>query len=396
MTYQTHEEHIEARTRALSTLLEVSYTVASTLEMEPLLGLILDQLNAVVECNETSIWLLDGDDLILAAIRGVEDADEIQNVRFNLEDATVHREVFHSQEVIIISDLQSNSPEARRFRGSTDSRHMSALRNIRSWMGVPLVVKDRTIGLLGLGHIEPDRYSSRQAELAYAFANHAAVAIENATLYESAQELAAVEERQRLARELHDSVTQTLFAASLIAEVLPRLWERDPEEGKRCLEEVRQSTRGALAEMRTLLLELRPAVLIEMELGDLLQQLSEAAAGRTQVPIAFCHEGECSLPPDVHVALYRIAQEAVNNIAKHSRAGNASISLRCQPEVVELVVNDDGAGFDPDNVLFQSLGLGIMRERAEAIGAELRIEREVGRGTQVTAVWMCTDQEGLP
>ena len=193
-----------------------------------------------------------------------------------------------------------------------------------------------------------------------------------------------------------DLLPQTLFAASLIAEVLPRLWERDPEEGKRRLEEVRQATRGALAEMRMLLLELRPAVLTEMELGDLFRQLSESAAGRAQVLIVFSREGECSLPPDVHVALYRIAQEAVNNIAKHADTEYATISLRCRPESVDLVVCDDGSVFDPDNVLLESLGLAIMRERAEAIGAILRIESEIGRGTQVTAVWTGTDQEGLP
>ena len=390
-----HGEHTEDRTRELSTLLEVSHHVASTLEMEPLLGLILDQLNAVIEYNQASISLLEDGDLVLVAIRGTGDTDEVQKVRFPLEDADIHREVILNQGIIIIPDIHGDSSEARRFRESADLQHRTTLTFVRSWMGVPLVVKDRAIGMLGMNHSEPDRYTERQAELAYAFANHAAVAIENATLYERAQELAVVEERNRLARDLHDSVTQTLFAASLIAEVLPRLWERDPEEGRRRLEEVRQSTRGALAEMRTLLLELRPAVLTEMEFGNLLQQLSEAAAGRAQVPIVFDREGECSLPPDVHVALYRIAQEAVNNIAKHAGAENASISLRCQPERIELVVCDDGSGFNPDNVLLESLGLAIMRERAEAIGAIVQIESEIGRGTKVTAVWTVTNQEGL-
>jgi signal transduction histidine kinase/ligand-binding sensor domain-containing protein len=204
---------------------------------------------------------------------------------------------------------------------------------------------------------------------------------------------AVAAERSRLARELHDAVSQTLFSASLIAEVLPRLWERNQDEGRRRLEEIRQLTRGALAEMRTLLLELRPSALIEAELGDLLRQLAESITGRARVPVRLEVQGEpsCSLPSDLKVAMYRIAQESLNNVAKHAEASQATISLRCEAERVELQISDDGRGFDLENVPVESLGLGIMRERAEAIGAEMTIESEVGRGTVVTVVWI-TDE----
>ncbi len=150
--------------------------------------------------------------------------------------------------------------------------------------------------------------------------------MENARLYEQAQALAALEERQRLARDLHDAVSQTLFSASLIAEVLPRLWERNPAEGQRSLAELHQLTRGALAEMRTLLLELRPAALLEVGLADLLRQLAEAVTGRSRVPIDLSLDKPYPLPPDVQVNLYRIAQEALSNVAKHSGASRATVS----------------------------------------------------------------------
>ena len=121
---------------------------------------------------------------------------------------------------------------------------------------------------------------------AQTLADQLAIAIENAHLYEQAQELATVQERQRLARDLHDAVSQTLFSASLIAEVLPRLWERNPDEGRKRLEEIRQLTRGALAEMRTLLLELSPAALVDADLGDLLRQLAESITGRARIPVS--------------------------------------------------------------------------------------------------------------
>ncbi|HXI15250.1 MAG TPA: histidine kinase, partial [Chloroflexota bacterium] len=226
-----------------------------------------------------------------------------------------------------------------------------------------------------------------------------ASAVENARLYESARlgaERATLEERQRLARELHDSVTQTLFSASLIAEVLPRLWQRSPDVALPRLEELRQLTRGALAEMRTLLLELRPAVLIQMPLEDLLRQLAEAANGRARLPVTVDREGEreALLPPDTQLALYRIAQEALNNAARHAGAARATIFLRwvpatdIEPERVQLRIRDDGRGFDPAAVVRAGhLGLDGMRERAAAIGATLVIHSAPGEGTHVTVEW---------
>ena len=201
------------------------------------------------------------------------------------------------------------------------------------------------------------------------------------------KEKTAEEERIRLARDLHDAVSQTLFSTSLIAEVLPRLWERNKDEGLQKLEEVRQLTRGALAEMRTLLFELRPAALADAELSDLLRQLSESVIGRARVPITLEVEGTCAIPTDVKIALYRIAQEALNNIAKHSGASRAQISLRCQPGQVSLDIIDNGHGFDITKTAPGSFGLGNMNERANHIGAVLKIDSKVGEGTEITVNW---------
>jgi len=214
-------------------------------------------------------------------------------------------------------------------------------------------------------------------------------------LAQRAAEAAVTAERSRLARDLHDAVTQLLFSASLIAEALPEIWENDQDEGRDLLAEMRRLSRGALAEMRTLLLELRPGALTETSLGELLRQLAEAAAGRTDVTITVREDGEPTLPDDVHVALYRIAQEALNNIIKHARASEATISICCvsskdpadDHQEVTLSVGDDGCGFDPGCVLPDHMGLGIIHERTERIGAELGIESELGSGTEVTVIW---------
>jgi signal transduction histidine kinase/streptogramin lyase len=215
-------------------------------------------------------------------------------------------------------------------------------------------------------------------------------------LSEKAQELAVMEERQRLARDLHDAVSQTLFSASLIAEALPEIWQSSPDEGLEFLGKLQQLSRGALAEMRALLMELRPAALAEASMTDLLRQLGEAASGREGIPVRVTVDEGCTkqlskVPAEVRITLYRIAQEALNNVVKHAQASQVDVGLDCtsSPERVraELRVRDDGLGFDPATVSQDRLGLGIMQERAEAIGAWIEIESEPGRGAQVKVVW---------
>jgi signal transduction histidine kinase len=261
---------------------------------------------------------------------------------------------------------------------------------------VPIKAKGEVIGVLDAQSDRLDAFDNSDLAVLQSLANQAAIAIENARLYEGAQQLAVLQERNRLARDLHDAVTQTLFSASLIAEALPVVWRADLEQGTDLLNELRQLNRGALAEMRTLLLELRPAALVEASLDDLLRQLGTVATGRIGLPIQVEVEGRCMPPADVHVALYRIAQEALNNVIKHAQASHVELSLRCtssspedavQCERMELKVKDDGVGFDPNHVQQDRLGLGILRERARAIGATLTIQSRPGQGTRIVAVW---------
>jgi signal transduction histidine kinase len=258
----------------------------------------------------------------------------------------------------------------------------------RSEACLPIAVKGTVIGVLDVQSDRLDAFDETDVSVLESLAHQIAAAIENSRLYRQSQQAAVFEERQRIARELHDAVTQTLFSASLIAQALPAVWQRDREEGEKLLGDLRQLARGALAEMRTLLLELRPAALAESKLEDLIRQLAEAASGREGLPIEVTCDGSGFLPPDVHVAFYRIAQEALNNVAKHARASQASVELQLDPdEGAVLDIRDDGRGFTLDDVRAGELGLGIMRERAEAIGGDLVIDSQPGRGTQVTLIW---------
>ena len=206
-------------------------------------------------------------------------------------------------------------------------------------------------------------------------------------LAEKAAEEAVTADRTRLARDLHDAVTQTLFSASLTAEVLPDLWDMDVDEAKRSTEELRQLTRGALAEMRTLLLELRPAALTQTSLKDLIKQLCDAFIGRSRLPITLIVEGERNLPPEVQIACYRIAQESLNNVFKYARATQVNVSLFLYSSGLRFEVCDNGIGFDMSTSKPTSLGMRIMHERAEAISADLHISSTPGAGTCVEVIW---------
>ncbi len=278
-------------------------------------------------------------------------------------------------------------------------------KQFRSELSVPLIVKQDIVGALNLYYAQPRIFTQDDIDLAVSFCDQTALAIENARLREQAQQDAVTAERNRLARELHDSVTQTIFSASLIADVLPTIWERNPQEAVGALDDLRKLTRGALAEMRTLLLELRPIGLGEVGLADLLKQLAEGVSGRIRARITVQIEGETSLPTEVKLAFYRIVQEALNNVAKHSGADTIEIELKSRmpatirkprristgrrvfSESVFLLIRDNGRGFDPKAVQGKQLGLGIMQERALNAQVQLSIRSKPGRGTEVTLRW---------
>ncbi len=201
------------------------------------------------------------------------------------------------------------------------------------------------------------------------------------------QKQAAVDERNRLAQDLHDVVSQILFSINLIAISLPRLWKRDPVMAGRSTNELQRLTRGALAEMRILLRELRPHTIAEAELGTLLSQLGQSIAARHDIMVDIQVSSDCNLPPEVHVVLYRIAQEATNNITKHAEASQVKMDLECDEQEVRLTITDDGEGFDINEEPSDNMGLIIMQERVDAIGADLTIQSRPGAGTNVDVIW---------
>jgi signal transduction histidine kinase len=258
-----------------------------------------------------------------------------------------------------------------------------------SFLGVPIVSKGQIIGAFYLTdkRHEPS-FSDDDQRLIEMLAAHAAVAIENARLFERSRELSVVEERNRLARDLHDSVTQTLFSVVLNAEAAVTMLCRDggekPAEVQPQLEKVRDLARDALQEMRSLIFELRPAELESDGLVATLRKHIDVVQRVRRTNIELTVRGERRLAPHVEQGLFRIAQEALNNALKHAAASRIDVEIDLEHGAL-LTVLDDGAGFDTDSLEARSkrLGLTSMRERAEAINARLTIDTWLGGGTRV-------------
>ena len=375
-SYAGLEERVQARTRELATLNAMAAVASRSLNLGEILQDALDTTLEVLNMEMGAAYSLEGPRLVLAAQHQCSQEFVRQASNRPLAGTVVEQAATAASPLVW---LIREFPE-------TALKPLLQREGIEQVVCVPLMAKRELVGAFTVGTCVPRPVSTEMLSLLAAVGQQIGVAVENALLYRQAEETAAAAERTRLARELHDAVTQTLFSASLIAEVLPDVWDASEEEGRRRLEELRELTRGALAEMRTLLVELRPNALIQIPLPDLARQLCESMIGRTRLPIEVNVEGVRKLPPDVQVALYRIMQEALNNVIKHSKATQAVVTLRL-PDQVRLSIADDGCGFELSQVSPDHLGLKIMRERADAIGAKITIASEPGEGTQVNVTW---------
>ncbi len=382
---RNYNDLLQQQVREQATLLSISHTLGATLELRP--SVILDQLREIIEFTQGSLFVLEDSTLVTLAMTGAPQLEQSAPIHIDLNSPENMDALFNRHLPVIIADIWNDDLQAQFLRTLLDGEAAILLEGMQSWMWVPLAVKGLMIGGIGVAHIERNYFTNHHEDLALIVANQAATTIVNAEFYRQAQELAVLEERQRLARNLHDAVNQSLFSASLIAEVLPRLWDRDQDQARESLDDLRRLTRGAQAEMRALLAELRPSTLTDSSLGDLLRLLGNALSGRANLPVTVTVIGEYTLPADVQIAFYRIAQEALYNIAKHAKASQVEINLNKAGAVVELHICDNGQGFDLQQSFPGHYGLGMMRERAEVVGAQLCVASQPGRGTEVTVCW---------
>jgi nitrate/nitrite-specific signal transduction histidine kinase len=391
-SYASLEKKVADRTHELATLNAIAASVSSSLNLSEIMADALERIMDLTGMEHGVAYRIEGDE------------DKPTKNGINAEEARLRLMAFRGFPPTY-GDLGNKLPLSQSAAGVAGRRgepviwtleelpSESSLKErlvtlgVKQVIAIPLMAKGRLVGSLNLSTNQSRTYPPEQIALLKTIGQQIGVAVENAHLYEQAKQTAITAERSRLARELHDAVTQTLFSANLIADVLPRIWKRNPEEGMQNLEELRQLTRGALAEMRTLLLEMRPESLERADIKSLLTQLADAFVGRVRVPVSLDIQGDCEVTHEVKLVFYRVAQEALNNIAKHSGARQVEVHLGCQPGQMDLLIKDDGLGFDPTEISPDHLGIAIMSERTNSIEAVLKIDSQVGEGTTIELNW---------
>jgi signal transduction histidine kinase len=387
------EQH---RTERLRLIARIGGIITSSLRLPELLQAAADAIHELLGYANVAIPLIEsGDpDMLVLDTTGGHYRDLIRDEFRMPVTEGIMGAAARTGEVVLVNDVAS------------DPRHVPTpgANGIRAELAVPIRLGDRVLGVLNVE--SPDTLSEDDAASLQIVADQLAVGIDNARLYERGQRLAVLEERQRIARDLHDSVTQQIFAMKLIAETLASACRRDPDEAVRRSERLTELTRTALAEMRALVAELRPdddmagapaasgiAMLRQKGLvAAIRRHADEVAADAIEVEIdAETYNGQ---PRASEEALYRIAQEALSNAVKHAGASRITIRLSANSSAVRLSVRDDGAGFDPhvierrddtDDGREGGYGLTTMRERAHALGGVLDVRSSPGRGTVVEA-----------
>jgi signal transduction histidine kinase len=270
-----------------------------------------------------------------------------------------------------------------RFRGWWPSAHPQ----MASFLGVPIRSRAGVLGALYLTDKEDaPGFTEEDERLIQMLAAHAAIAIENARLYERGRELSFVEERNRLARDLHDSVVQKLFGVALAAQSAATLFERDRESARAQVEKLQELTQDAIQELRSLIFQLRPPAVESDGLAAALEKHVQVLRRVHRQDIELRTTGKPRLRPAVDDEVFRIAQEALHNAIRHAAAARLEVALAEDEERLVLTVRDDGVGFDPGATAHRSrrLGLTSMEERAASLGGTLGIDSTPGEGTTIS------------
>jgi signal transduction histidine kinase len=371
-------EQVKRRNEHLTVLNAVARMAVSTLDVERMLAAVTDQIQQGFGYGHVELYTLDEEaqELTLAARAGTFLPNEL-GYRQPLDQGLLGRtcqtgRTVRVDDVLADPDYTANVPT-----------------ETRSELCVPIVASGRVLAVLNLESRRVGAFTDEGVGVLETAADVLASAIENARLYQRAQEAAVLEERSRLARDLHDSISQQLFSMTLTAQAARAQIEKNPARTAAQLERLQETAAAALAEMRALIFQLRPPGLSEQGLVVALQQHVAALGRREGLTVNLEVSGEERYARGAEQAIYRIVQEALNNVVKHAGACRVAIALDLQPDRTTLRVSDDGTGFDP-GVLEPSngrhLGLVSMRERAAELGGQMDLHSRPGQGTEVVVI----------
>lgn len=372
-SYAYLEQRVADRTRELQTLNAIAAVLsepAGSAEMlDRALGMLMDALN--MEVGEIRLW--EGEHgLVVRAQRG--DVPDLLPLTDMAEMISPQGEVVQPGEPVVVEDTYG-------YRDRQAWRE-----GLRALALLPLSAREHFLGVLVLATRRgPRPFSPEERSLLHAVSDQLGLAVENVRLQAESRQRAIVEERNRLARDLHDSVAQALYGVTLYAEATARhLAAGDLAQAAEHLQVLRETAQESLREMRLLVFELRPSVLLQEGLAGALQSRLDAVEGRGGLVTEFHSSGSDRLPPEVEEGLYFVAREALNNVLRHACARRVWVSLVWDEERVVLEIGDDGVGFDPASARpCGGLGLRSMEERAARLGGRLKVDSSPGRGTLV-------------
>jgi signal transduction histidine kinase len=377
-SYADLERKVEDRTKELATLNAIAAEVSQTLDLQEILDNALDEVLGVMSMDCGQAFRLESSSqvLIRMASRGLSAEFERHTVELPLAHSVAGLAAEQGRPVVMLAPFRTDLNLGQRIQAE----------GLQSIISVPLIAHRRVVGAINLGARSARRFTREELALLAAIGNQIGVAVENARLYEQAQQLAVIKERNRLSRDLHDSVTQALYGVSLYSEAAARqLLSGDSDRAVQHLREIRATAQESLREMRLLVFELRLPMLKEEGLPAALQARLESVESRVGLQTDFSSDLDKRLPANTEETLYRVAQEALNNALRHARASRVSVVLHQNRETICLEIRDDGIGFDPEKAQEQcGFGLRIMKERVQKLGGTFDLESSPGKGTSIT------------
>ncbi len=363
--------------RRLEALYQADEKLHASLELDQVLQALVDVCVDLLGADKSCILIWDETHqrLITRAQRGF--TSQFVQVMNEYSGHGLIAHAARSGETVVVQDTYQDDRVARAI---TD------LEGIRAFMHIPIRLNGEVFGVFSIDNLHPNTLGHEEQRVYTSLARRAAIAIRNARLYAQAQGKAALEERQKLARNLHDSVSQAIYGIVLGVRTAKTQLARNPEQAPAALDFVMNLAEAAIAEMRALIFELRPESLEQEGLVAALSKQVAAARARhgLRLEVELCSEPALSL--EAKEALYRVAQEALNNIARHARANRVHLCLQQKNGTAQLEIRDDGIGFDPQREYPGHLGLVSMRERIERLGGRFWIESSPGAGTTVRAM----------
>lgn len=369
---ETLEQRVQQRTHDLVVLYNLITIISENWRLQDLLELSLVLTLETLEADRGIIYLVDGKetpDLKPVIQRGFGDGFQVETGK--LPDDELANRVLREHKPLSFDNLADN-PAFEKFNG------------MNSYTGIPILARGEVRGVFSLFANEKGAFGSDEMALLSSIADHLGIGIDNSLLWEQSRESAALEERNRLARNLHDSVSQQLYSLTLMAGSTKKMLEHghDLDVVKNSVSRLGDTAHQALKEMRLLLYELRPAVLDSEGLVSALQHRVETVEGRLGVKVDLQANELPDLPSHMEDALYHIALEALNNIVKHSGSTRANIMFTSNGENITMEISDSGKGFNTDHYQ-KGLGLRNMRERGEMLGGEVEVVSIPGEGTHV-------------